>query len=208
MALLPYWVGLLVAAPLVALIATTMEVIVLLYWREALDLRAIRQLSAGAVLGVPIGVLALRQVDAAILLPVLGAVIIGYAFYALMRWRLPRLEASGWAYGAGWMAGILGGAYNVTGPPVIVYGHCRRWSPAEFKANLQAFFILADVLVIAGHAIAGNLTRAVWENYLLALPAIALGVLAGLALERFIPPDAFRRTALAVLIALGARLLF
>jgi uncharacterized membrane protein YfcA len=208
MALLPYWVGLLVAAPLVALIATTMEVIVLLYWREALDLRAIRQLSAGAVLGVPIGVLALRQVDAAILLPVLGAVIIGYAFYALMRWHLPRLEASGWAYGAGWMAGILGGAYNVTGPPVIVYGHCRRWSPAEFKANLQAFFILADVLVIAGHAIAGNLTRAVWENYLLALPAIALGVLAGLALERFIPPDAFRRTALAVLIALGARLLF
>jgi uncharacterized membrane protein YfcA len=208
MALLPYWIGLLVAAPLVALIAATLEAVVLLYWRDALDLRAIKHLSVGTVLGVPVGVLALRQVDAAILLPVLGAIIVAYALYGLMQWRLPRLEASRWAYGAGWMAGVLGGAYNVTGPPVIVYGHCRRWSPAEFKANLQAFFILADVLVIAGHAAAGNLTRTVWENYLLSLPAIALGVACGLALERFIRPDAFRRTALVLLIALGAKLLF
>jgi uncharacterized membrane protein YfcA len=208
MALLPYWVGLLVAAPLVALIATTMEAIVLLYWREALDLRAIRQLSAGTVLGVPVGVLALSRVEAGILLPVLGAVIVAYALYALMRWHLPRLEASRWAYGAGWLAGVLGGAYNVTGPPVIVYGHCRRWSPAEFKANLQAFFILADVLIIAGHAAAGNLTRAVWESYLFALPAIALGVAAGLALERRVRPEAFRRAALLLLIVLGVGLLF
>lgn len=207
MALLPYWIGLLVAAPLVALIAATLEAIVLVRWRQALSWRAIRQISIGTLVGVPFGVLALSRVDATILLPILGAVIVGYSLYALMNWRLPQLNDAGWAYGAGLLAGVLGGAYNVSGPPVIVYGQCQRWSPAEFKGNLQAFFLLGDALVIAGHAIAGNLTRAVWENYLLSLPAIALGVLAGLALERFIQPGAFRRTALLLLIALGVALL-
>ena len=208
MALLPYWIGLLVAAPLVALIAATLEAVVLVRWRQALGWQAIKQLSVGMLVGVPFGVLALRHVDAAILLPILGALIVGYSLYALMNWRLPRLDDARWAYGAGLMAGLFGGAYNVSGPPVIVYGHCRRWSPAQFKGNLQAFFLLGDALVIAGHAAAGNLTRTVWENYLLSLPAIALGVACGLALERLIRPDAFRRAALVLLIALGAGLLF
>jgi len=208
MALLPYWVGLLVAAPLVALIAATLEAVVLVYWREALTWHAIRQLNVGLVLGVPLGVLALGRVDAGILLPVLGGVLIAYALYALLNLRLPELRSPGWAYGVGVLAGVLGGAYNVSGPPVIVYGHCRRWTPAQFKGNLQAFFLLGDALVIVGHGVAGNLTRTVWQSYVLALPAIALGLVAGLALERFIPAGVFRRMALVLLIVLGVRLFF
>ncbi len=208
MALLPYWLGLLVATPLVALIAATLEALVLVYWREALNWRAIRQLTVGMVLGIPFGLLALSRVDAGILLPVLGGVIVAYAFYALLNLRLPELGDSRWAYGIGALAGLLGGAYNVSGPPVIVYGHCRRWTPAEFKGNLQAFFLLGDALVIIGHGIAGNLTRTVWQSYLLALPAIALGLIVGLALERFIRPGAFGRMALILLILLGVRLFF
>lgn len=208
MALLPYWVGLLVAAPLVALVAATLEVVVLVYWRQALTWRAIRQLNVGMVLGVPLGMLALSRVEAGILLPVLGGVLVAYALYALLNLRLPELRHSRWAYGAGALAGVLGGAYNVSGPPVVVYGHCRRWTPAQFKANLQAFFLLGDALVIVGHGVAGNLTPTVWQNYLLALPAIALGLIAGLALERFVPPSVFRRMALILLVVLGVRLFF
>lgn len=208
MALLPYWLGLLVATPLVALIAATLEALVLMRWREALTWRAIKPLGVGMVVGVPFGVLALSSVDPRILLPVLGGIIVAYALYALLNWRLPELRNSRWAFGGGLLAGLLGGAYNVSGPPVIVYGDCRRWSPAEFKGNLQAFFLLGDALVIIGHGLAGNLTLIVWQNFLLALPAITLGVAAGLALERFIRPNAFRRIALILLIVLGVRLLF
>lgn len=207
MALLPHLTGLLVAAPLVALVAATMEAVVLVRWRPALNWQAIRQLALGTLVGVPFGVLALRHVDAGILLPILGAVIVGYALYALMDRRLPRLHNARWAYGAGLLAGILGGAYNVSGPPAIVYGQCRRWSPAEFKGNLQAFFLLGDALVIGGHALAGNLTGEVWGHYTLSVPALALGVAAGLALERLIRPDVFRRLTLILLVALGVALL-
>jgi uncharacterized membrane protein YfcA len=208
MALLPYRLGLPVAAPLVALIAATLEALVLVRYRESLNWRAIWQLSMGMVAGVPLGVLALSRVEARILLPVLGGVIVAYALYALLDWRLPELRDSRWAFGFGLLAGLLGGAYNVSGPPVIAFGHCRRWPPPEFKGNLQAFFLVGDALVVVGHAAMGNLTSVVWRNYLLALPAIALGVVAGLALDRFIRPQAFRRLALIVLVVLGTRLLF
>lgn len=207
MALLPYWVGLLVAAPLVALVAATMETVMLVRWRPALNWRAIRPLALGMLVGVPFGVAALSHVEADILLPILGAIIAAYALYALMAWRLPRLHDRRWAYAAGLTAGLLGGAYNVSGPPVIVYGQCRRWSPGEFKANLQAFFLVGDALVIGGHALVGNLTPEVWGRYVLSLPAIALGVLVGLALERRIRPDVFRRLTLVLLVVLGVALL-
>lgn len=96
MALLPYLTGLLVAAPLVALVAAAMEAVVLVRWRPALNWQPIRQLALGTFVGVPFGVLALRHVDAGILLPILGAVIVGYALYALMDWRLPRLHHARW----------------------------------------------------------------------------------------------------------------
>ncbi len=208
MALLPALLGLPVVSPLVALIAATLETLILLRYRSALNWRAIGRLSAGTLFGVPLGVLALGRVEARLLLSTLGGVIVFYALYALLRWRLPALRASGWGYGFGFVAGLFGGAYNIAGPPVIIYGDCRQWPPAEFKGNLQAYFLLADGLVIAGHALAGNLTPAVWSNYLLALPALAVGLALGLAIERFIQPAAFRTLALGVLLVLGARLLF
>jgi uncharacterized membrane protein YfcA len=104
------------------------------------------------------------------------------------------------------LAGLLGGAYNTSGPPVIVYGDCRRWAPPEFKSNLQAFFAVADGLVVLGHVAAGNLTRVVLTHYALALPAILLGLWLGLRLERRVQPAAFRRLALLLLLVLGARL--
>ncbi len=208
MALLSTRLGLGVAAPLVALVALTLEVVVLARHRRDVNLKAVWQLSLGALAGVPLGVLALRRVPERWTLAVLGVVLIAYALYALRGQKLPELRQAGWAFGAGALAGLLGGAYNTSGPPVIVYADCRRWSPAEFKSNLQGFFVVSDLLVIAGHAVAGNLASVVWTLYLAALPAIALGLALGLALEGRVPPALFRKAALILLLVLGLRLLW
>lgn len=208
MAVLPSLFGLQVAAPLVALVAATAEFILLLRLRSALTLKPVWRLALGAVAGIPLGVLALRQVNERITLTFLGILIIGYALYALLQFRLPELKQPGWAFVFGFAAGALGGAYNTSGPPTVVYADTERWSPAAFKANLQAFFLLNDVLVVAAHGVGGNLTAQVWQLYLPALPVIALGILAGRYCERFIHPALFRRVVLCLLIVLGARMLF
>jgi uncharacterized membrane protein YfcA len=73
---------------------------------------------------------------------------------------------------------------------------------------LQSFFLLNDVLVITGHAVSHHLTPVVWANYWLALPALALGLAAGLSLERLVHPAAFRKIVLLLLIVAGLRLIF
>lgn len=208
MAILPSLLGLQVAAPLVALVAATAEVILLLRFRSALTLQPIWRMAVGAVFGIPLGVFALRQVNDKLTLTLLGIVIIGYALYALFHFKLPKLQQPRWAFVFGFVAGLLGGAYNTSGPPAVVYGDSSRWSPAEFKANLQAFFLLNDVLVVAAHGVSGNLTGQVWQLYLLALPLIGLGIWAGWYCERFINPAMFRNLVLWLLVGLGVRMLF
>lgn len=208
MALLPSLLGLQVASPLVALVAATTEGLLLIRYRSAVNLEPVWRLCVGAVIAIPLGVVALRQVDEKITLTVLGIVIIGYALYALLKFKLPRLERPEWAFAFGFVSGLLGGAYNTSGPPTVIYGDSCRWSPAEFKANLQIFFLVNDALVVLTHALSGNLTPVVWQGYLVALPAIGLGMGTGLYCSRFLNPAAFRTIILCLLIVLGLRMIF
>jgi uncharacterized membrane protein YfcA len=207
MGLLAQMLGIQVAAPLVAIIAFPLEFTLLVWYRRALNWKSVWRLSAASVAGIPLGILALKQVNEKIILTVLGLVIVGYAVYALTNPRMPELRP-GWAWGFGFLAGLLGGAYNTAGPPAVIYGSSRRWSPPEFKSNLQSFFLLNDALVITGHALSSHLTPVVWANYRVALPALGLGLVAGLSLERFINPAAFRKIVLLLLIVMGLRLIF
>ena len=125
-ALLPQWLGLKEAVPLVTLIALTLEVVLLIRYRLAVQWRSLWQLGAGMILGAPIGVWALNRVEPRYLLPVLGGVTIAYAVYALLDWRLPALHNPRWAWGVGLVAGVLEGLFSFSGPPLIIYGQCRR----------------------------------------------------------------------------------
>ena len=196
------------ATPYVALMSVIPEVILLTYYRKSLKVGAVWRLIVASLFGIGIGVLSLDYLDENIALLILGTVILFYSLYALLQFRLPTLERSGWAYLAGLTAGFLGGAFNTTGPPVIMYGHSRGWQPAEFKGNLQAYFIINTVFIAIMHGIGGNYTPQIWQYYLLAgLPAITIGLIAGIALDRFIQPELFRKIVLVALALTGVSLI-
>lgn len=206
MAFLPDVIGIRTAVPLVALITGSLEFFLLIRYRASFRLASVKPLIGASILGIPLGVWALRKISDEILLPILGAVMVGYALYALLNFKLPRLEHPGWAYLAGFLAGLLSGAYSVGGPPVIIYGACKGWAPNEFKSNLQGFFLMNDILAISNHAIAGNLTPLVWQYYLGALAALAVGLLASARLDKYINPQVFRKLVLSLLVVMGIRL--
>lgn len=208
MPLLVAMLGIQMATPLVALVAFTAELLMLLRYRHAFNLRAVARLSVASVVGIPLGVYLLRRANPDAITALLGVIIIAYALYALFSPRLPELNHPAWAYGLGFVAGLLSGAYNTSGPPVVIYGTCRRWPPAGFKSNLQGFFLLNSCVTIAVHSLSGSMTRPVLQSYLQSLPAIALGLLAGFALDNRINQHTFRRIVLILLLLLGARLLW
>jgi hypothetical protein len=207
MAFLPAVIGIRASAPLVALFAGTLESILFLRYRDSINLAAVWRLLVAALAGIPLGILGARMIDERIVLTMLGIVLVIYPLYALFTPKLPQVKEGRLTFGVGFVAGLLGGAYNTSGPPVIVYAHSRSWSPQEFKANLQAFFLLIDTMTITSHAVGGNITPFVWQNFLFILPAIFIGLVAGLALDRLLNPARFRNIVLVMLIVLGLRMM-
>lgn len=207
MAMLPSVVGLQAATPLVALVAIVLELLMLVRYRTSLKFRSIQGLLLSSLIAIPFGVFYFRRLDEEIALFILGLVIVLYALYALTGFRLPELNHPAWGWLFGLAGGFLGGAYNTSGPPVIVYGNCRRWSPQEFKSNLSGFFLAGSLVIVSTHWAGGNLTRDVWLIFLVALPALLLGFLLGQGMDKRLNPEAFRRIVLILLIVLGVRLM-
>lgn len=199
--------GIQTAAPLVAIVAFTTEIFVLMRYRHALQLRTVARLAVAALAGIPLGIFLLSRFETALVTRALGVVLVAYALYALWGLRMPPLANEKWAYVFGFVAGILGGAYNTSGPPVIIYGHSRGWPPNEFKSNLQGFFIVSSITVVLSHVVSGHYTSWVGQNFLLALPGMVLGLVAGFGLDGRVNREHFRKIVLIILIVLGFRLI-
>ena len=102
---------------------------------------------------------------------------------------------------------MLGGAYGMNGPPLVVYGTLRRWSPERFRATLQGYFLPASLIGMAGYWAAGLWTPRVSRYYLLSLPAVLLAIPLGRAMNRRLDAQRFLVYVHAGLLASGAGLL-
>jgi uncharacterized membrane protein YfcA len=203
MAFLPLVIGIRAASPLFAICVVPLEIILLIRFRQELSLHEIWKLALASIVGVPFGVILLKLVSERTTLSVLGVALIGYSVYALMGKRLPRSNHFSLPWLVGFLGGMLGGAYNTAGPPVILYADTQGWQPERFKSNLQGFFIINSIQVLIGHYLAGNYQHDVlcWLPY--AIPAILAGWLAGTLLDKHIPLLIFRRIVLMLLILMG-----
>jgi len=207
MALLPALIGIQIAVPLVAVLALVLETILAIRYRNSFNIKTIWPMALASIVGIPLGVWLLKGVDEVIITKLLGFIITSYALYALLKFQLPKLRHLLWGLGAGFLSGIFGGAYNIAGPPYIIYGDCRRWSPTEFKGNLQGLFVVNSLVVFISHFAGGNMIPIVWNYFLWSLPALILGIVAGTSLDRFIAPEQFRKIVLCLLVVLGIRLM-
>jgi len=114
-----------------------------------------------------------------------------------------RLAGRGWALGAGLAAGLLGAAVGTPGPPVVLYMASQGWSPRTIKANLQAFFLVNQALIMFGYWWAGLLTPEVWRYAVVFLVPAALGLVIGMALFARVDQARFRRIVFAILFVSG-----
>ena len=207
MPLLTLTVGIHIAVPVVALMGVTIGLVIAINnWRD-IDFAAAWQLVLASALGVPIGLLLLWTAPEAWVKGILGILLILFSIYALTRPALPQIEAQHWAYSLGFISGILGGAYNINGPPIVIYGTLRRWSPASFRVTLQGYFVPSFFFIALGHGITGLWTPDVVQLYLAALPLIFIAIYFGGKLNRRIPVERFTRLLHIALIVLGALLL-
>ena len=198
-----------VAAPLAVLVSITVAAIVMAQdWRRA-HLRAAGWLAAGTLAGIPLGLLLLTRVEPHVVKLALAAVIIAFALWSLLN-RVPfklKRDRMSWLLGFGLCAGVLGGAYGMNGPPLVVYGALRRWSAAQFRATLHGYFLPASLAGLFAYWAAGLWVPAVTRLYLISLPATLVATLLGRMLHHRMPPRTFFRYVYVGLLATGLLLL-
>lgn len=207
MPLLTLFLGVRDATALVAFVILGTTIVVFAQGWRSLHWRSAARLIAGAVLGIPLGILVLTQAPAAVVQRALGVSLIVIGLYSLAAPRLVEAHHPAWAYASGFASGLLGGAYNTNAPPVVLYGALRRWPPAVFRATLQAYFVPAAALIWAGHGLTGLWSREIVGWYLLYLPFGLAMLWLGQRISLRLPERSFDRLLYAVIIVLGIALL-
>lgn len=198
-----------IAVPLAVLISVAIAAVVLVQdWRK-IHLRSTAWLLVPTLAGIPVGIWLLRAAHQNLLKAALASVILLFAGYSLFGRRALSLERDSrpWLLGCGFLAGVLGGAYGMNGPPLVVYGAMRRWSPQHFRATLQAYFLPASATAVVGYALSGLWTRPVTHYFLVSLIAAIPATLLGGVINRRLRGDAFLRYVYIGLICIGIGLL-
>ncbi len=203
MPLVTFIAGLQTAAPMVALTALTVYSINLVRYRRAINVGEVLRLGISSAFGVPLGIWVLTSMDETLVKQVMGAILIAYAVYALVRPATSWVPSRYWVYPAGFLTGCLSGAYNAPGPPVIIYGSLRQWPRDEFRAVLQAIFFVNGVLVVASHLIAHRVTVEVLTYFLCAVPVLIFGILIGSRLDRLVNRERFRIMVVSLIGVMG-----
>jgi hypothetical protein len=198
-----------VATPLAVLISVAIAAIILVQdWRKV-HVRSSGWLFVPTLAGIPLGVWLLHSAHQELVKAALGAVIVLFSGFFLLGKRPPHLEhdSHAWLLGCGFVAGVLGGAYGINGPALVVYGSMRRWSPQHFRATLQGYFLPASAIGMLGYGVSGLWTAEVTHYFLIALFAAIPAVFVGRWLNHRMSGDAFLKYVHAGVVTIGIVLL-
>ncbi|MBV9557029.1 MAG: sulfite exporter TauE/SafE family protein [Pseudolabrys sp.] len=162
----------------------------------------------------------LPMAAAAIFAAQFGTLILQYANPIALRWALSILVfvavgvlQSGWRYhgrpklivtiGVGLLAGLLGGAVQISGPPIIVYwfgsGH-----PADIlRANFFGYFSVFSAASVATYALHGLLTATVLTLSVFITPTTMAAMAVGTKCFHFVKEKTYRRVGYLVALLSG-----
>ncbi len=197
-----------VAAPVAVLVSITVALVVIAQdWRHV-HFRSAGLLFVSSCAGIPIGLWLLAAVPEQAVKSVLAVVIILFSAFFLLNKSPVALKSEKSSPIFGFVAGILGGAYGMNGPPIVAYGTLRHWSPQYFRATLQGYFLPTSIVVMFGYWVAGLWVPSVTRYYLLTLPVVVVAIFAGRAANKRFHAQSFITCVHLGLVMVGVALLW
>jgi uncharacterized membrane protein YfcA len=166
----------------------------------------------GGVFGVPLGLGILQSLPAAQLMAVVGAVLVTYAAYSLLKPERVHVPASnGWRVPllVGATGGVIGGFTAFPGAAVVVWSGLRCLPKIESRAIVQPYILGLQLLSLAILAVEHRETfnGSYWRLLLLMLPVVLPCTLLGVTLYRALSDVNFRRITFMLLGTSGLGLL-
>ncbi len=199
--------GIKTATPLIAIIGLIISSFIIIRDYRKIQFRSIYLLIIFSILGIPIGLLYLKETNEDVVKLILATILILFSLYKIFNPGLLKIKSGRFSFIFGLIAGVLGGAYNTNGPPIIIYGTLRGWPPQKFRAILQGVFTPTNIFIVLGHGAAGLWTPDVFVLLLYSLPGVILAIIAGNKLNKVIPKEKFSVFVYYFLIVIGVILI-
>ena len=186
-------VGPQVAAPILLVIDGVAQFALLRdAWRQA-NRREVGIMAIGALIGIPLGAAILRYVDPLPLRWAIVALTIAMLALLVSGWRYHGRPTNPVTIGIGFTAGILSGAVQAAGPPVVAYWLGGSNAALTVRANIILFFLCTSVVAAISYLAAGLLGPGVLLLAALTAPFYALGMFLGTRMFRLAGERGFRR---------------
>lgn len=198
---------------LVVILAAALSALVLPQLRQAVARGLLLRLTLGALLGMPLGLIAFRLVDPQIVRVLLGAVSVAIAGLLALRQSQPpetarRLrQRPSLDLTAGMISGGATALIGVSGPPVLIYLMLGGIAAATVRATLLAYFFLVYTTTLAVSAATIGISHRIWVVAGLLVPFALLGGFVGKPLGDRLGPRRFAALAIAVLAIAGLYIL-
>jgi uncharacterized membrane protein YfcA len=207
MPLLTMVIGIQTAVPLMTLSGATLATIMLFFNYKSANSKEVGKLLLGTLFGVPVGIFMLKNINEDIIKSIIGLMMIAYSLYQIRGRKQIIVLPKNSVYIFGFVAGMLAGAFNTSGPPIVMYGTLSGWSMQQFAATLQGYFLPTNLYVIVSQFFAGLLTKLVYSYYLFCLPFLLVAYSLGVIIRRKIPEENYKKYVYALILIIGMALL-
>ena len=195
------------AVPLGAICGLVVNIYLTGVLRSHFNYKELGRMFFGSLLGIPVGSWVLNFGPSEALKDILGVVVILFALSSIFQIIKPVKTDSRWGYFAGLCSGILGGAFNTNGPPVLIYFFLKGWDKVNQKAMITGFFLAASTVIVISHAVTGLTTNYIFMLFLKLLPVVLAGIIIGNSLFNKISTELFNKVLLYSLLVLGSLLI-
>jgi len=213
------------AVPLVALVVSPLQAAAVLLpilcvmdlqgawvYRGLWDAANLKILIPAALIGLGIGTISFRYLDAQIIRLIVGTVAVGFTVQhwlgglraARTRRRLDALRGTFW----GAVSGFTSFVAHAAGPPLSVYLLPQRMHKTRFLATTIIFVLFMNYLKLLLYAWIGQFSAENLYTSLVLLPLAPLGMCLGIWMHRIVPETLFYRICYLLLFLAGLKLLY
>ncbi|MGA1829527.1 sulfite exporter TauE/SafE family protein [Rhizobium wenxiniae] len=161
-------------------------------WRKA-NRREVFTMLAGAVVGVPAGTAVLSLLPSITLRWIISIVVLGLLIFLISGWRYHGRPKTWLTVGVGALAGLFGGAAQMSGPPIVAYWLGGAIERNVVRANLVLYFALGTIISATSYIVTGILTLEVLLIALVAGPGYGIGLTFGSRMFGIASETTFRR---------------
>jgi len=212
MTALPIWVNAMppvLAAPLAVACSVAGQLQTLPAIWHAIDARRLAPFVAGGVIGVPVGVALLPQVDPHFFRSLVGVTLIVTCALLLAKRGAVRWKGQGRIADAavGLAGGVLGGLAGLSGVLPTLWAELRGWERDERRAIFQGYNLSILAFAFASQAGAGLFDERLGRLLLVALPGTVAGAWLGRRMYGRLDTERFAQVVLFVLLVGGVGLL-